>query len=187
MGLSKSKPGTGKAPLNRLSWISPPNSDSMFHLSSIIALVSLLIASFFICKSLSDWYRRRELKRAYLKFRHRREELEARFFDFASSLGKPRGLRWIDCQWQDRVTFGRDRSSGMLTAFVGVNISFEAIEGEDMEEVAAVGTIREAAALFHYHYGNWGTGGRALFNMDPDSALERLKDQYESIGFHPRC
>ncbi len=157
----------------------------MVYLYSILGLIAFLAAAFFVGKFWADAYRKRELKRAYLDFRHRREQLEARFFDLARSLGKPRGLRWIDCNWQDRVTFGRDRHTGMLTAFAGVNISFEAIEGEDMEGVAAVGTIREAAALFHYQYGNWGTGGRALFNMDPDAALERLKDQYESIGFHP--
>ena len=34
-----------------------------------------------------------------------------------------------------------------------------------MEDVAAVGNIRDAAAVFHYQNGNWGTGGRALFNF----------------------
>lgn len=155
----------------------------MNYLYAILCLVIVLAAVLVGGRFWVEWYRKRELRLAYLDFKHRREQLEARFFDLARSLGKPRGLRWIDCSWQDKVTFGRDRQTGMLTAFVGVNISFEAIEGEDMEDVAAVSTLREAAALFHYQYGNWGTGGRALFNMDPDAALDRLKDQYESIGF----
>ncbi len=148
-------------------------------LGLVVASAVLLVSG----KYWVEWYRRRELKRAYLDFRLRREQLEARFLDLARSLGKPRGLRWLDCVWQDKIAFGRDRKTGMLTAFAGVNISFEAIEGEEMEDVAAVGTVREAAAMFHYRYGIWGTGGRALFNMDPETALVRLGDQYESIGF----
>ncbi|MEX0704584.1 MAG: hypothetical protein WD069_20965 [Planctomycetales bacterium] len=120
-------------------------------------------------------------RRAVQSFRLQREKLEAKFFDIASAIGKPRGLRWLDCDWQHAVTFGRDRETGLLTAFVAVNISFEAIEGGDMEDVAAVSTVRDAAALFHYRNGTWGTGGRALFNMSPGEALAKLENQYEPV------
>lgn len=123
----------------------------------------------------------REAKRAFELFRAQREQLEAKFFDIASRLGKPRGLRWLACDWQDEVCCGRDRKTGMLTAFVGVNLRFEAVEGGDMEDVEAVGSVRDAAALFHFQNGQWGTGGRALFNMNPAFALERLSDQYEIV------
>lgn len=124
-----------------------------------------------------------ENRRAIRSFRLHREQLEAKFADLAASQGKPRGLRWLDCDWQHTVTFGRDRQSGLLTAFVAVNVSFEAIEGGEMQDVdiKAVSAIREAAALFHYRRGVWGTGGRALFNMDPRGALVRLADQYEPV------
>lgn len=108
--------------------------------------------------------------------------LEARFFDVARGLGKPRGLRWVDCDWQDGVTFARDKQSGLLTAFVAVNIRFEAIEGGEMEDVAAVSTIRDAAAVFHYRDGVWGTGGRALFNMNPQDAVRQLSAQFSPIA-----
>jgi hypothetical protein len=108
--------------------------------------------------------------------------LEAKFFDVAAATGKPRGLRWVDCDWLDEVTYARDRQTGLLTAFVAVNIRFEAIEGGDMEDVAAVGNIRDAAAVFHYERGNWGTGGRALFNMSPIDAIKRLQGQFEPVA-----
>jgi hypothetical protein len=119
--------------------------------------------------------------RAVRSFRLQREQLEAQFFRQAASIGKPRGLRWLECDWLDTVTFGRDVRNGMLTAFVGVNIRFEAIEGGDMEGLEAVGMVRDAAALFHYHRGRWGTGGRALFNMNPTDALTRFRGQIEPI------
>lgn len=123
----------------------------------------------------------REAARAFELFRTHREQLEAKFFDMASRLGKPRGLRWLACEWLDEVRCGRDRQTGMLTAFVGVNLRFEAVEGGDMEDVEAVGTVRDAAALFHFRNGQWGTGGRALFNLNPADAVERMADQYEPV------
>jgi hypothetical protein len=136
-------------------------------------------------KPLVNHFRRRRAADALDLFRMQREQLEAQFFHRAGSLGKPRGLRWLECDWQDTVTFGRDVKTGIITAFVGVNIRFEAIEGSDMEGVEAVGAVRDAAALFHYQHGRWGTGGRALFNINPSDALVHYQGQIEPIEFEP--
>jgi hypothetical protein len=123
-----------------------------------------------------------EARRAVREFARQREQVEAKFFDLARASGKPKGLRWIGCDWLDRpVTYARDTSTGQLAAFVPVNITFEAIAGEDMEEVEAVGLLRDAAAVFHYQHGAWSTGGRALFNMNPDEAVRRLHGQFEPV------
>jgi len=143
----------------------------------VAAVVLILVVGQPVLKALQ----KHEAQTAIQNFRTQREQLEAKFFDIASRLGKPRDLRWLDCDWLDRVTFGREVESGLLTAFAAVEIRFEAVEGGDMEDVAAVSTVRDAAALFHYKDGHWGTGGRALFNMNPADALERLNDQYEPI------
>ncbi len=146
-----------------------------------VAVVAVVSALLFVRKPLRNWREQREATAGTRSFRLQREVLEAKFFDLASASGKPRGLRWLDCEWMDSVTFARDKKSGLLTAFVAVNISFEAIEGGDMEDVAAVSNIRDAAAVFHYQNGRWGTGGRALFNMNPDDALLRLEGQFEPV------
>jgi hypothetical protein len=125
--------------------------------------------------------RRLALQRAVREFRRQREMLEAKFFDLAASGGKPRGLRWVECDWQEAVTFARDVRTRLLTAFVSVEVHFEAVEGGDMEGVAAVSTIRDASAVFHYNAGRWGTGGKALFNMNPHEAVERLAGQFERV------
>ncbi len=144
-------------------------------------LAAAVIVLLIVGRPLLKWLRRKEAQRAFEQFRVQREQLEAKFFDLASRLGKPRDVRWLDCDWQTGVTFGRDLQTGMLTAFVAVNIRFEAVEGGDMEFVEAVGLLRDAAAVFHYQNGRWGTGGRALFNMNPADALNRLADQYEPL------
>ena len=144
----------------------------------------LVIAAGLLLKPLRARWQMKEVERAVRKFRLQREQLEAKFFDLASRSGKPRGLRWLDCEWDDDVTFARDVRTGLLTAFVAVNIRFEAIEGGGMEEVDAVGTVRDAAAVFHYQHGVWGTGGRPLFNMNPEDALIRLEGQFQPVHVH---
>ncbi|QDT66290.1 hypothetical protein [Calycomorphotria hydatis] len=117
----------------------------------------------------------------FAAFEQQRSELETLFLKLARQRGKPRGLRWVNCDWQPEVVFAREVQTGLFTALAAVNISFEAVEGEDMEEVEAVGLLREASAVFHYQDGNWGTGGRALFNMHPGDAIERLEGQFEPV------
>ena len=148
----------------------------MHTLAAVVVAVLVLLP--LAAKSLAPRMQSREVRRAIEQFRIERERLEARFFDLASVAGKPRGLRWLDCDWQSDVAFARDVRTGLLTAFVAVNIRFEAVEGGDMEDVAAVGTVRDASAVFHYNRGVWGTGGRALFNMNPRDAVDRLKGQF---------
>ncbi|MCH8829183.1 MAG: hypothetical protein IID45_06355 [Planctomycetes bacterium] len=142
---------------------------------------AMIVGLFFAWKPLRAGLRAREAAHGISLFRMQRERLEAKFFDLAAASGKPRGLRWVECEWFSAVAFARDLTSGLLTAFVAVNVRFEAVEGSDMEEVAAVGTIRDATALFHFRHGQWGTGGRALFNMNPEDAISRLQGQFELI------
>lgn len=157
-----------------MDWMSP----SVIAAAACVVAIGMLSIAW---KPLRGRQRERETRQALRDFKLQRERLEAKFFDLAGGLGKPRGLRWLDCDWQHDVTFARAVDTGMLTAFVAVNIHFEAIEGGDMEDVEAVGTIRDAAAVFHYRRGVWGTGGRALFNMNPYDALERLQGQFEPV------
>ena len=152
----------------------------------VISITVVVVVVVLLWGPVRSYFRTRETEQAMRLLRLQREQLEARFFDLASSQGKPRGLRWIDCDWQDRVTFARAVETGLLTAFVGVEIRFEAIEGGDMEDVEAVGNIRDASAVFHYQHGRWGTGGRALFNMNPEDAVERLEGQFVTVGGESR-
>ncbi len=148
---------------------------------SIAILITLAVVVWCFRKPIRSRWRSQQERTAIDQFRLRREQLEAKFFDLASGLGKPRGLTWTQCDWQPDVCYAWDKQTGLLTAFVGANISFEAIPGGDMEDVEAVSTIRDAAAVFHYREGNWGTGGKALFNMNPQDAIVRLEEQFEPV------
>ena len=110
-----------------------------------------------------------------------RPRLEEEFFATAAASGKPRGLRWKACEWEPRVEFARERATGNYVALVGVVLQFEAIEGGDMEGLPAVGNLRNASAVFFFHGGAWRTTGKAVFNLNPDEALARFKNQYDRL------
>ncbi len=121
------------------------------------------------------------LARARKDFHRQREHLEARFLRLASQSGKPRGLDWVRCDFDDDVIYARHRRSGELSAFVSVTIGFEAIEGGGMEDVEAVGNLRAATAVFRIEGGAWSTDGRAIFNLNPAEAIA-YQDNLELVG-----
>ena len=61
--------------------------------------------------------RQRQLDEARLLFHRMREQLEAKFLQRAALSGKPRGLRWADCEFEHDVAYARDRQSGQLCAW----------------------------------------------------------------------
>jgi hypothetical protein len=119
-------------------------------------------------------------RRARELFFRQREHLEAKFFTAASSSGKPRGLRWLTCDWERDVEFGRDRRTGKLAALAAVTIRFEAVEGSDMEGLPAVGNLRPASAVFFFDRGQWHTTGKTVFNLSPAEAIQHFK--YERVA-----
>ncbi len=123
-----------------------------------------------------------QLASARTSFEPDRPRLHAQFLAAAAASGKPRGLRWTQCQWNDLIEWVRDKDSGLLLALVGVTISFEAIEGGDMEGIEAVGNLRNASAVFFFQNGQWHTAGRAVFNLNPAAAVEHFQATYEHIA-----
>jgi hypothetical protein len=141
------------------------------------ALLLAALAGYLVWRRVAIWKRQ-----AIRSFLLQREQLEAAFLDAATATGKPRGLRWLACDWDKETAFARDRQTGRLTALVAVTIRFEAIEGSDMEGVAAVGNLRNASAVYFFDRGGWRTGGKAVFNLNPAEALEHLKAQYDPVS-----
>lgn len=112
------------------------------------------------------------------RFEVHRDRLQQSFLLKAQEGGVPRGLRWTNCEWLPLRLLLQDRQTGEICLLAGVNISFEAVEGGDMESVAAVSMLREACAVFQLTTSGWETHGRALFNMNPAEAAERLRESY---------
>lgn len=108
--------------------------------------------------------------------------LREQFFRVVTESGKPRGLRWKAIEWGEALEIAREKETGRLAALAGITISFEAIEGGDMEGVEAVGNLRVASAVFFFHGGRWQTTGKVLFNLEPADVLVRFAGQYERVA-----
>jgi hypothetical protein len=124
---------------------------------------------------------RSSIERARKLFHLQRERIEHRFFMLASHSGKPRGLEWVDCDFEDDVSFARDRHSGRLRALVGVTIGFRAVAGGDMEDNPNVGNLRAGTAVFHLDGSDWATDGRVIFNLNPTEAIELHRQELEVV------
>ena len=125
--------------------------------------------------------RRASIERARKLFHLRRELLEHRFFVLAAKSGKPRGLEWVDVDFEDEVAFARDRHTGQLRAFVGVTIRFRAVEGGGMEDVPNVNNLKAASAVFLLDGSEWTTDARVLFNLNPAQAIRHFREELEVV------
>ncbi|MGE3803892.1 MAG: hypothetical protein AB7K24_04365 [Gemmataceae bacterium] len=123
-----------------------------------------------------------QFERARELYKLQRERLQEIFFRAAAESGKPRGLRWSNIDWEEQVVFAREKQRGQLAALVAVTIQFEAVEGSDMEDLPAVGNLRNASAVFFFQKGQWHTVGKVLFNFNPDEAITHFENLYERVG-----
>ncbi len=155
----------------------------MFGLTKVVAVGTILAL-------VAGWLWRRwrrvqqsaQQQLAMLEFADDRGKLETMFLTAAAATGKPRGLSWKKCVLGDDPHFAKDRVNGEFFALVGVTISFEAIEGGDMEDVEAVGNLRFATAVFVYRQRKWTTEGRVVFNLEPAQALQYFQESLLPIA-----
>jgi hypothetical protein len=149
-------------------------------LAAVLAASGVILA--LAWRPLRAALREARFSRAKREFHQQRERLEVQFVKLASATGRPRGLRWADCEFDDAVSYARDRGSGELCAFVACTIAFEAIEGGGMEEVEAVGNLRAATSVFRYGRQGWSTQGRVIFNLNPAEAIAFYQGVVEAVG-----
>jgi len=110
------------------------------------------------------------------RFHRQRESLEARFAAaVAAELGQTDPS---DFDFDDEVTYFRDRRSGRLTAIVAVAVRYSTdflpYEDEDARQ-------RGGVALFQYDGRAWTSENRILLNLTPHEALVRLADRVQVI------
>jgi hypothetical protein len=108
--------------------------EPLYWLIPLIVIAMLVLIFWFIGRAST---RRVSVAHARAAFDRERQQLEALFFQVASRSGKPRGLSWKECVWSDLLAWVREKETGQLLVLVAVTISFEAIEGGDMEGVEA--------------------------------------------------
>jgi hypothetical protein len=144
------------------------------------------VATALALKPLRTARQQERVARAQRDFHRQREPLEAKFFELAAISGKPRGLRWVDIEFDDDVVYARDRKSRRLKALVAIEVQFEAVEGGGMEEVEAVSRIRAATSEFIHDGDRWTTQGKVYFNLAPSATVKYLAADLELVAEAPR-
>ena len=126
--------------------------------------------------------RQSRLADARRDFHWQRERLEVKFIQLAWANAKPDRPRWADCEFDDDVSYVRNRSTGELSAFVAVTIVLEDPEhGLDLG-LDAVAHRRAGTAIFRFDRNHWETDGRAILNLSPSEAIRFYQDDLEVIG-----
>jgi hypothetical protein len=125
--------------------------------------------------------RRTTVERARKLFHFQRERLEFRFVTLATQAFRPRGLDLADCDFEDEVSYARDRHNGRLRAYVAVTIRFQAIEGGGMEDNPNVDNLKAGSAEFRLDNSDWGTDGKVHFNVNPVEAIQRYRQELELV------
>ncbi|MBX7166890.1 MAG: hypothetical protein K1X74_11220 [Pirellulales bacterium] len=153
-----------------------------------VPIVFACLAAVFIWRPMRKSLREARFARERREFHRQRERLEARFLQLAANSGRAPHLRWNDCEFSNDVTYARDRRTGRLCAFVGVTIACDQptagglLDNPYQEDYGSTAQLREATAVFHYDKGRWHTLGRTVFNLNPDEALQRYKDDFVMLG-----
>jgi len=153
----------------------------MHVLKVLLVGIAIVLAAGYCWRRWRSAQRNAQWRLGIMEFTEQKPRLAETFRAAADATGKPRGLRWKDCELHNGVLFARDTRRDELVALVGVTISFEAIEGGGMEDVEAVGNLRCATAIFVFRGREWTTDGRAVFNLEPEQALDRFGDSLEPI------
>jgi hypothetical protein len=125
-----------------------------------------------------------QVERARELFRLQHERFEQQLLTAAAETGKPRGLRWVGCAITGDAVLARDQTTREIVAFVPVVITFEPVEGSDMEDVSASREPRPATAVFTFERGRWHTAGRVVFNHTPTQAVSAFGTQFRLIEHH---
>ncbi len=167
--------------------------DSMWLTWLLFAsLATALVASLF-------WVTRESRKRhrdaAFLvqarhSFRRRREWLEAEFVSVASETQSKHPFEWKDCEFENEVSFARERTSSQLRALVGITVALRAETnfgsfGSDNDASAGgdhgLDGLRAATAVFRFDGEHWYTDGRAVFNLTPQETILHFQHELEVV------
>jgi hypothetical protein len=150
-------------------------------LAAILFVASLVV----IWRPIRATLREVRFAEACREFHRQRERLEAKFVQLGMIGTRPDGPRWTDCDFDNDVTYARNRSTGELSAFVAVTIEMDTGEEGPPGAPDVIGNLRAATAVFRFDREHWETDGRAIFNLSPAEAIRFYHRDLELVGQEP--
>jgi hypothetical protein len=129
--------------------------------------------------------RRARILRARRGFHRQREWLEAKFLQLASARGGPEQRHWADCDFDDSVSYVRNRSTGELSAFVAVTVVLEGVRQPKASASDMMANVRAGTAVFRFDRDHWRTDGAVILNLSPAEAIRACLNDLEVVGHEP--
>lgn len=147
---------------------------------AIAILVAMGIA--IVLRPLRASWRQARFEEARRVFHRQRERLEAKFIQLGINANRPAVPRWVDCEFEDDVTYARSRATGELSAFVAVTLEMDVSADRSLPPGEGTGHFRDGTAVFRFDRGHWQTDGRAIFNLSPTEAIRFYHRDLELVG-----
>lgn len=150
----------------------------------LLAAIAILVATgaVVMLRPLRASWRQARFEEARRDFHRQRERLEAKFVQLGMSVDRPTVPRWVDCEFEDDVTYARSRITGELSAFVAVILEMDGTAVRNLAIGEGTGHFRGGTAVFRFDRGHWHTDGRAIFNLSPTEAIRFYHRDLELVG-----
>jgi len=126
--------------------------------------------------------RESRLVQARKEFHKQREWLEVKFINVARLQSSADIPHWANCDFDDAVSYVRHRSTGELSAFVGVTVAMEGLENVGATASELMNNLRAGTAVFRFDKSRWVTDGRVILNLSPGEAIRFYQNDLEIVG-----
>jgi len=115
------------------------------------------------------WHHLR-FEKARALFHRERERLEARLVKQITVPVVTGEMEWLDCEFEDQVTFLRNRQSGEFVALVAILLGPQTpwVAGSDDESGG------RGVAIFRFHRKHWVADPKVHMNLTPDDMVQEF-------------
>ncbi len=145
--------------------------------SVIFSTVVMAIAAAMMWRPVVRFWRRVRFEKARILFHRERERLEARLIKQIAVPVVTGEMEWLDCNFEDEVTFLRDRRSGQYVAAVAITLGPETSWAVDFgQEFRGRGV-----AVFRFDKNRWVADPKVYMNLTPEEMIRVFSDRMELV------
>jgi len=144
--------------------------------SVIFSTAVLAIAAAMMWRPAVRFWRRVRFEKARMLFHRERERLEARLIKQIAVPVVTGEMEWLDCDFEDEVTFLRDRRSGEYVAVVMITLGPETSWAIDSDQES--GTRRGRVSVWQEPLD---IRSKVYMNLTPEEMVRAFSDRMELV------
>ncbi|MGQ9503845.1 MAG: hypothetical protein ACUVQG_02465 [Thermogutta sp.] len=150
----------------------------MGYTESVLLLAAMIILAAATCwRTVLRLWRGVRFEKARALFHRERERLEARLVKQIAVPVVTGEMEWLDCEFDNQVTFLRDRRTGGLVALVGVMLGPETSWTVELDEQSR----GYGVAIFRFDNNHWRAEPKIHMNATPDDIIRGFSKAMEVV------